>query len=202
MPLAVWSILMRVAKSDSLGFTLIELMVTVAVFTVLSMLAVPAFIEMRERMALRGAADQYVSFWANARMEAIKRHAPIAVTIRKSGTQMCLGATATLTGCDCFSAGACEIDQYPQDQGDWRSVTMVGKPTLGDDDTDDIGLAVIDPKRAYLATSTDVGGVTLLSKQSRYREKFYVDRWARPMLCSPTDSPKMLSELADRTCAP
>ena len=196
---------MRGASSKSQGFTLIELMVTVAVFTILAVVAVPSFIELRERMALRGAADQLVSFWANAKMEAVKRHTSIAVTIRKNGNNMCMGATATLTGCDCFTDGACEIDQYPSqaaDQGDWRSVTMAGQPTLGDTDTDDVGLAVIDAKRGYLATATDVGGATLVSSRSRYRAKFYVDRWARPMLCSPTDSPRTLSELADRSCAP
>ena len=193
---------MQSARSSSPGFTLIELMVTVAVFTILAVIAIPSFIELRERMALRGASDQLVSFWANAKMEAVKRHTSLAITIRKSGTTMCMGATATLTGCNCFTANACEIDQYPADQADWRGVTMVGNPTLGADDTDDIGLAIVDPKRGYLDTATDVGGATLVSSQNRYRTKLYVDRWARPMLCAPTDSPKILSELADRTCAP
>lgn len=193
---------MQSARSSSLGFTLIELMVTVAVFTILAMIAIPSFIELRERMALRGASDQMVSFWANAKMEAVKRHTPLAITIRKSGATMCMGVTATLTGCDCFTASACEIDQYPADQGDWRGVTMLGKPTLGADDTDDIGLAIVNPNRGYLDTNTDVGGATLVSSRSRYRTKLYIDRWARPMLCAPTDSPRILSELADRTCAP
>ena len=193
---------MQRARSNSLGFTLIELMVTVAVFIILAAIAIPSFIELRERMALRGASDQLVSFWANAKMEAVKRNTPLAITIRKSGETMCMGATATLTGCNCFTANACEIDQYPQNQTDWRGVTMVGNPTLGADDTDGIGLAIVNPKRGYLDTDTDVGGATLVSSQSRYRTRLYVDRWARPMLCAPTDSPRLLSELADRTCAP
>lgn len=193
---------MQGARSKSLGFTLIELMVTVAVFTILAVIAIPSFIELRERMAVRGAADQLVSFWANAKLEAVKRHTSLAVTVRKSGTTMCMGATTVLTGCDCFTAGACNVDQYPVDQGDWRGVTMFGQPTLGPIDSDDVGLAVVNPRRAYLDTATDVGGATLVSSQGRYRIKLYVDRWARPMLCAPTDSPRLLSELASRTCAP
>ena len=197
---------MRRARARTQGFTLIELMVTVAVFTILALIAIPSFLELRERMALRGAGGQLVSFWANAKLEAVKRHQSVAVVIQKSGTSMCMGATTTLTGCDCMAAigasGSCDIDRFPEDQSEWRSVTMAGQPTLGPTDSDDVGLAVIDPKRGYLATATDVGGATLVSSQSRYRVKLYVDRWARPMLCSPTDSPRTLSELADRKCAP
>ena len=121
---------MQSVRSSSPGFTLIELMVTIAVFTILAVIAIPSFLELRERMALRGASDQMVSFWANAKMEAVKRHTPLAITIRKSGTTMCMGATATLTGCNCFTASACEIDQYPTvtGQGDWRGVTLHRDP--------------------------------------------------------------------------
>jgi len=185
-------------------------LVTVAVFTILAVLAIPSFLELRERMALRGAGGQLVSFWANAKLEAVKRHQSIAVVIQKSGNNMCMGATTVLTGCDCTTTGSCNIARYPEDsdgdgvpdQGDWRGVTMSGQPTLGAPDNDDVGLAVINPKRGYLETATDVGGATLVSAQGRYKVKMYVDRWARPMLCSPTDSPRTLSELADRTCAP
>jgi type IV fimbrial biogenesis protein FimT len=186
------------------GFTLIELMVTIAVLAILLVVAVPSFIEFRERAAVRGAGDQLVSFWANAKLEALKRDRPISVSIKKVGATMCMGASTVITaGCDCFSATACDVDRYPPVQGDWRGVTMVGLPTLGPTDSDDDGLAVIDPKRGYLADDDDVGGVTIQSPGSKvYRLKLHVDRWAKPYLCMPTNSPRKLPDFGTRSCAP
>ncbi|GAB3103454.1 pilus assembly FimT family protein [Lysobacter terrae] len=185
------------------GFTLIELMVAIAVLAILTALAVPAFVDFRERVAVRGAGDQLVSFWANARLEALKRNQVIAVTVRTSGTDMCIGAATGTSACDCFTGGACNVSQYPSAQSDWRHVTPVGNPTLGPTDSDTVGLGVIDPKRGYLSDDDDDGGLTVQSPGgNNYRLRFYVDRWARAYLCQPTDSPMTLTEYSTRTCAP
>lgn len=190
------------------GFTLIELMVTIAVLAILLVVAIPSFITFRERAAVRGAGDQLVSFWANARLEALKRDLPVTVVIKKSGTNMCMGADTRAAGCNCFTATDCSVAQYPKDstaasQADWRGVTMVGQPTLGPTDGDDDGLAIIDPKRGYLSDASDVGGATVQSPGSKaYRLRLYVDRWARPYLCMPTDSPSKLPDYGTRSCAP
>jgi type IV fimbrial biogenesis protein FimT len=196
------------SKATAAGFTLIELMVTLAVLTILMIVAIPSFIDFKERTAVRGAGDQLVSFWADAKLEAVKRNQPVSVTIRKSGSLMCMGASTASAGCNCFNASACDVAQYPADssataQSDWRGVTMVGQPTLGPTDNDDIGLATIDPKRGYLTDGVDVGGVTVQSPgQKAFRLRLYVDRWARPYLCAPTNSPRILSDYSTRTCAP
>lgn len=192
---------MHPARSNR-GFTLIELMVAITVLLVLAIVAVPSLADVRARAAVRGAGDQLVSFWANAKLEAVKRDQSIAVVFRRSGDAMCLGATTTLTGCDCFTANACNAGQYPASQEDWNRVTMVGKPTLGPTDSDDVGLAVIDPKRGSLADATDVGGMTVQSPGARpYRLRLYVDVWARPYLCAPTDA-IILPDYGNRQCAP
>jgi type IV fimbrial biogenesis protein FimT len=187
----------------SSGFTLIELMVTLAVLAILAVIAIPPFIEFRERAAVRGAGEQLVSFWADARLEALKRNQLIAVSVHTSGDTMCMGASTVSTGCDCFTANDCDVAQYPGTQVDWMGTTPVGNPTLGPDDTDTDGLALIDPKRGYLDDEDDVGGITIQSpRDHRYRLRFYVDRWARAYLCAPTDSPLIPSEYSNRTCAP
>jgi prepilin-type N-terminal cleavage/methylation domain-containing protein len=202
---------MRGSPKNVTGVTLIELMVTVVVLAILVALAIPSFVDFRERVAVRGAGDQLVSFFANAKLEALKRDRAITVNIVKSGTNMCIGATTVAAGCDCFEntdpTKICDVARYPAsaggaDQSEWRGVTMVGKPTLGPTDTDDVGLATIDPKRGYLTDGTDVGGTTIQSSAGHFRLRLYVDRWARPYLCAPTDSPRILSDYATRTCAP
>lgn len=190
-------------KQEIKGFTLIELMVTLAVLAILAVIAVPPFVDLRERTAVRGAGDQLVSFWADARLEALKRNRPIAVALRTSSGGMCMGASTGTSACDCFTAGACDVAQYPNVPADMSGVTMVGKPTLGPTDSDDVGLATIDPKRGYLADDNDVGGATIVSPRgNHFRLRFYVDRWARAYLCAPTNSPQILSDYATRTCAP
>lgn len=191
------------------GFTLIELMVSIAVLSILLIMAIPSFVDFKERVAVRGAGDQMVSFWANAKLEAVKRDQPVTVSIRTSGADMCLGASTTAALCNCFapagSATTCDVARYPDPtaQNDWRGVTVVGKPTLGPTDTDDDGMATIEPKRGYLLDDSDVGGITVQSPgETAFRLRLYVDRWARPYLCAPTDSPRILSDYSSRTCAP
>ena len=191
------------------GFTLIELMVSIAVLSILLVIAIPSFIDFRERAAVRGAGDQMVSFWANAKLEAVKRNQPVTVSIRTTATTMCLGASTTAALCTCSpptgTASDCDVAVYPDvsSQADWRGVTVVSTPTLGAPDGDADGMATIDPKRGYLTIASDIGGMTVQSPGSKaFRLRLYVDRWARPYLCAPTDSPRILSDYSTRTCAP
>ena len=82
------------------GFSLIELMVTVAVLAIVLVAAVPSFNEFRQRSALRGAADQVSSFFNNARFEALKRNSLVKVSMSRSGSNYCLGAEVTTSRTD------------------------------------------------------------------------------------------------------
>ena len=55
------------------GFTLIELMVSLAVLAILVVVAVPSFVAFRQRTALDGAAQQLASCWNEARFEALRK---------------------------------------------------------------------------------------------------------------------------------
>ena len=123
------------------GFTIIELMVTVAVIIVLMLIAQPSFEGLRQRAALRGAGEHLISFWNQARLEAAKRNSMIKVGVVQSsgGSTFCLGAATTTdptdtVPCDCTSASpssdVCDIARFPGDQSEWRSVTLSGI-TLG-----------------------------------------------------------------------
>jgi prepilin-type N-terminal cleavage/methylation domain-containing protein len=192
------------------GFTLIELMVTLSVLAILAVLAVPSFSQLRERSALKGAADQISSFWGDARFEALKRDAAVKVVFNTNASgEFCMGATTVDpnadTACDCFTAGACNVGSYPANQGEWRGVRIIAAPnttTLGDDDTDTIGVAAIDPKRGTLADRTDSGRIFLRGPNGStdYRLNVVIDGNGRAIQCEPSAAPSKIPEYTNRRC--
>ena len=190
------------------GFTLIELMVGLAILGVLIALTIPAFADLRQRAAVRGAADQMASFWANARFEAVKRNSMVKVGfVRNAAGQMCLGAEATTAAnddahCDCFTAGECDVGQYPSEQSDWRGVGWMAAPTMGDNGTADVGVVVLEPRRGALSEPGDIGNVVLRSNPDvvDYRLQFNVDARGRVVLCEPAAAPDKLPDFVDRRC--
>lgn len=195
--------------SRSLGFTLIELMVAIAVLAILAVLAVPTFMDFRQRSAIRGASDQIVTFWGNARFEALRRDSSVKVGFRSSGANFCIGAEQTSdpadnTACDCFTAGDCDVSSYPGAQGDWNRVRVASNPTLGDDDgSSAIGVAVIDPKRGGLTQAADAGAILLRSPAGGsldYRINVVIDRNGRAFQCEPAAAPSKLPEFSNRQC--
>jgi type IV fimbrial biogenesis protein FimT len=91
------------------GFTLIELMITIAVLGVLVALALPSFQSILEGRRLVGAADDLYSNIQYARSEALKRNETIRFQVT-TGTNWCFGVDDDDGAiCDC-NASACEID--------------------------------------------------------------------------------------------
>jgi len=192
-----------------LGFTLIELMVTVAVIITLLVLALPSFFSMRQRAALRGAAEETASLWSQARFEAAKRNEMVKFGVFTSGTDYCIGAAITDDAddedpCDCFDATACDVAKFPSDQGEWRSVTLSGTPTLGNGVGANKAVVVLDPKRSALTESADAGGITFNGPPggSSYSLSLLIDQFGRGVLCEPSATSDKLSDFSTRQCNP
>lgn len=92
-----------------LGFTLLELSITLAIIGILVAAAVPIYKFYIDRERLRGAAESLYQHLLEARSEALKRQANI-VFVLQAGGSWCYGATTT-SSCDCASSGACNLGQ-------------------------------------------------------------------------------------------
>ena len=188
------------------GFTLIELMVTIAVVFATLLIALPSFFAMRQRAALRGAAEETLGLWNQARMEAAKRNQMVKFGVSGAGSAFCLGAATTTdatdsTPCDCTGADAtktCDIGVFPSDNSEWRSVSLQGTPTLGQD----TGVAVLDPKRSALTQSADAGGITLNGPPGRnaYSLTLRIDQFGRGVICQPSSATSKIPDFGTRNC--
>jgi type IV fimbrial biogenesis protein FimT len=80
-------------KTRQSGFTLVELMVTIAVVMVLTVLAVPSFQSFLMGRRVEAGADTLVSDFRYARSEAVKRTNKVTICASSNGTA-CTGVGA------------------------------------------------------------------------------------------------------------
>ena len=99
------------APQKPFGFTLIELMITIAVLVILVTLAAPAF-NLAEQRRVIGAAESALDPIQTARSEAIKQGRNIYFVSPEEGNDWCLGISDR-PNCNCMSAeteaDACKI---------------------------------------------------------------------------------------------
>jgi type IV fimbrial biogenesis protein FimT len=173
------------------GFTLIELMVTLAVMAILLVAGVPSFVDFFDKNRVRGAADGVISLIGNARAEAVKNDLDVNIAMTGSGTAWCVGANSAIppsggsaagpaSPCDCTDAAQCRV-------GGQRSVVETGAypdvrvGTLPAALTFDSNLGAITPLGAR--------SVTLTSPRGRYDLAVEVNALGQARLCVPTGKP-------------
>ena len=200
-------------RKPSTGFTLIEMMVTLAVLFIFFIMAVPSFAGLKQRAAVRGAGDQVLGFWNEARFQAVKRNQLVKVGVRTgSNGAFCLGAATTTdeadaTTCDCMSeapaTNVCDVMRYPANQSEWNKVTVSGISMGGTTSLLSIKPAVIEPKRTTLTEAADKGTISLAGPpgQMAYKLNLYVDQLGRGLLCESSSSTARLPEYDKRRCA-
>ena len=107
------------------GFTLVELMLIVAVLAILLTAGLPTFSDLVERHRLRGAAEDLYAGLLFARMEAMRRNAPVSVSFRADAdTGRWCHALSDDGPCDCLQDG-CALAGAPARAAHSRDFTGV-----------------------------------------------------------------------------
>ena len=182
----------RVAK----GFTLVELMVVIAIVAILAVMAAPSYRDMIDRFRVRGAADDVLSALATARAESVKIGLDTAIS-STSGASWCVGATSatvrtdgeeagTPTPCTCSDASTCLVGatQVAVPVGKHPGVTMVTASSFTFDGK--LGTAL-----SSSGAIADPGGITLRSPLGTYDVTVDVSPLGQATLCTPTNKPSM-----------
>jgi len=107
------------------GFTLVEMMVAIAILGILVTIAAPSFNSFFDRYRVKRAADTVSAFLINTKSEAIKRNATVRTVFKSSSSGWCAGMTTAGT-CDCTVADSCQIDGVDRliRGGDFKGVTL------------------------------------------------------------------------------
>ncbi len=165
-------------RQKNTGFTLLEVMIVVAITGILAAIAVPSFQGMIETNRLKQAVESFQSDMQFARTEAIKQSVDIIVS-RTTGNAgaWCYGLArkipASKTSCDCA-----ETDTADADYCDIKIVSGTGFSTINMDSAS--GNSTFDFRRGTIGNN----GVTFST--DNYAARVVFSAVGRVRICSPS----------------
>jgi prepilin-type N-terminal cleavage/methylation domain-containing protein len=86
------------------GFTVIELMIGIAVLAILTSLAFPSFRAIQEKRQVTKGAEQIAAFLSQAKGEAVRLNDDVALSYSISGADWCIGYSNGQDACVCGDA--------------------------------------------------------------------------------------------------
>lgn len=95
-------------RQQARGFTLVELMVVIAVVAILAVVAMPSYRELMDNYRVRKAGEDVISLISNARSGAVKLHREVGVNVAADGASWCAGAIAAPKPGDGVLAGSAD----------------------------------------------------------------------------------------------
>lgn len=91
------------------GFTVIEIIAALVVFSILAALAIPSFTGLLERQRLVALAESIYIDLVDARMYAIESNQTIYFNVN-NGTSWCYGFDDNSDSCDCDTSDSCQLN--------------------------------------------------------------------------------------------
>lgn len=187
------------ARAPSPGFTLLELMIAVAIIAVLAALAAPSLSDFFDRNRVRAAADDVASLISQARAEAVKNDLPVLVSASGSGTNWCVGANAAdaptpgekartdADACDCTDGNDCMVAGIRRvvSSTDYRDVSIGALP--GDILFDNTLGAMVSGSGVNRTLGNQT--LTLTSPTGKYDVRVDVPALGQARACTPAASP-------------
>lgn len=150
-------------KNTDKGFTLLELMVAIAIVGILATVAVPGFSDLLSDRRLAGAAEKIMADMEWARTISIRDNTNVVMDITADGSgAWCYGFDDADTSCNCSLtttvASACTIDAINKrnDESNYGETTL--NSSLADDDITFESRGVADDTGALTLTA---GGKTV-----------------------------------------
>ena len=183
---------MRLQKqSGEAGFTLVELMVTVAVASIVLVAAVPSFVDFFDKYRVRGAVDDVVSTISNARAAAVRSDRDVNIAFNGTTTAWCVGANAAVepsngdpvgaaAACNCTNTAQCQVggERLAVDVGKHPGVSVNSVATTFAYSSK---LGLINPLGSATATFT--------SPRGKYDIRLNVNALGQASVCTPTGKP-------------
>ena len=186
----------KVGKAS--GFTLVELMVTIAVAAVLLIVATPSFTDFLDKARLRGVAGNAVDFINAARAQSVKQGRDVNVAFGGTTSAWCIGANAAAdpgtpgnavdpaSECNCSTAAASCLVGGTQTTLDSASINGVAISAIPASFTFDNRLGTVMP----LGTTT----TTFSSPRKKFDLQLTVTPLGQASLCVPSTSKRAFSE--------
>jgi len=84
----------RIRRLDAAGFTMIELIVVMAIIAIVMGVSAPFFMSYYQAMKLRAAADELATVLNSARYQAIKQNTTVCVALNANAAQYHVGGCA------------------------------------------------------------------------------------------------------------
>lgn len=174
------------------GFTLIELMVVLAVAAILVTIAAPSFSDAIDRARLRGAAGDVVSLLTNARGASVQRNRDVVVGFGGSDPAWCVGANGAAepaaagdaipaaAACDCTAPSGCMVgtQQMALSSTSYKGVSMGTRPS-----------SLTFDSRLGTVSSLSPSTVVLTSPSGTYQLQVAIAPLGQASLCVPTGKP-------------
>jgi type IV fimbrial biogenesis protein FimT len=174
-----------------LGFTLVELMVTLAVLAIVLVAAVPSFVDFFDKSRVRGAADNVISVISNARAESVKTDLDVNLAFTGSGTSWCVGANSATPPSGGAEAGAaapcdCSVSTECLVSGVRSAIDVGAAPGVS---IGTLPAALIFDSKLGVISPLGARAVTLTSPRGKYDLTVQVNALGQARLCVPTGKP-------------
>ena len=163
--------------STNKGFTVIELMIAVAVIAIVMSLALPSYRALIEKRQVTSSSQQLAAFLSAAQMESVKRNRPVSISCEAD------------TGCEATA----RADEADEEDLSLRTIAfsnfkadVVGVEFAANDD-----LVIFDPARGMLAAEYIAASpleIQLASANAMYAMNVRMEATGRVSMCSNMDN--------------